>query len=429
MVEPAWRAVLEWWGRGGFYGTARFSAAQVGEALKQAPQAAWTTLTGSGPAAASGGRARSPAGSADRDDGKLNQILLQEQLQRFAGVFADRMIQAAEPLASWTGPKLVRVRAMRQALLYDSAVLDIATGRFPEANLLDMLAFLALTRAVLDEYWIPEVFGQAGRPLGEAFARSEKDLEHVAENLLTREQLAEVKVLVQDWRRENPGQRRVESVRLFSFAETAGRLADERDARAHGLLSSITSATQSADQAVLLAERTLFLAQRMPFLIRLQARISAQEIVDEGLAAFTQSDAPLQKATDLATRAAQALGDARALVEVLGPVFQPGEGEALPVERLLARTSQVLDDSHKVLRELDGVERALSSADRVTDRSTTLVKEVRGLLPAGEGDPIDALMRGGLLYGSALGVLVVSLFWGGYVVANRLTRAERRGGG
>ncbi len=414
MVEPALRAVLDWWGHGKIHRTAWSSVTEVGGALKHASLAAWTTLRDSVQA-----RDGSSAPSSARHDGRINQIQLQEQLQRFAGVFADRMIQAAEPLASWTGPKRTRILAMRQVLLYDSGVLDIATGRFPEANLLDMLAFLSLTRAVLDEYWIPEVFGEAGGPLGDAFARSEKDLERLAENLLTPAQLEEVKILVQAWRSENPGQRRVESVRLFSFAETAGRLADEREARAHGLLSSITSATQSADQAVLLAERTLFLALRMPFLLRLQARISAQEIVDEGLAAFTQNEGALQQANDLATRSAQALSDARALVEILGPVFQPSNGEALRVERLLEKTSEVVDHSHELLRELQSVERALSSADRVADRSTTLVKEVRGLLPAGEGNPLDALLRSGLLYGSAF----VSLFWGGYVVARRLSRA------
>jgi hypothetical protein len=357
---------------------------------------------------------------------RINQIQLQENLQRFAGVFTDRILQASEPLASSTAP--MRVSAMRQVLLYSSAVLDIATGRFPEANLLDMLAFLGLCRAIIEEYWIPEVFSEAGRPLANAFAHSEKDLERIANNLLTRAQLADVQRLVQGWRQDNPGQRRVEQIRLFSFAETAGRLANAREREASGLLSSLTAATQSADQAVLLAERTMFLAQRMPFLLRWHAKIAAQELSDEVLTAVSRTDSSLQPANDLAARSAQALGDARALVDVLQPVFQPREGrEELRVERLLAQTSRLVDDSHKLLGELGGVERALSSAERVTDRSTVILKEVRGLLPRGDGDPLDALLRRGLLYGAALGAVLVSLFWGGYIVASRLTGDGARG--
>ena len=376
-------------------------------------------------AAPQAGDAASESSETGPDDSKapINQIQLQEHLQRFAGVFTDRILQASEPLATSTTPKRVRIAAMRQVLLYSSAVLDIATGRFPEANLLDMLAFLGLCRGILQESWIPEVFGEAGRPLAEAFVHSERDLARIANNLLSREQLDDVLRLVEGWRKDNPRQRRVEQIRLFSFAETAGRLANEREREASGLLSSLTSATQSADQAVLLAERTMFIAQRMPFLLRWQAKIAAQEVTDEVLSALSQTDGPLRQANDLAAQSARALGDAHALVDVLQPLFQPRNGrKELRVERLLDQTSRVLDRSLELVRELDGVERALSSAERVTGRSEVLLKDMRGLLPAGE-DPLGALLRGGLFYGAAL----TALFCGSYVVASRLTRDGGRG--
>ncbi len=393
-------------------------------ALKRASFAARIALAGAIVAPFSlAGCASSEPGETRNDEGeKINEAQLQEQLQRFAGVFSDRVLQASEPLTSLDAPRPVRKVAMRQLLVYGTTVLDIATGRYPEANLLDMLAFMELARAIVDEYWIPELFGDRGRPLASAFAQSSEELERLAQSLLTREQLAEVHALVLAWRKDNPDQRRVEQVRLFSFAATAGRMANEREREASGLLSSVTKATRSADQAVLLAERVLFLSQRMPFLLRLQVRLGTLEVTDEALAALDQSEATLRNASELAATSAQALGDARALVEVVRPMFEPSDGrEPLRIERLLTKTGHLVDDSHKLLGEMDGVERALASADRVTDKSTVLVNDVRRLLPADE-DPLAALLRRGLLYGAVLGAVVVSLFWCGYVVAHRLMR-------
>ena len=393
-------------------------------AIKRASFAAWIALAGAilAPFSLAGCASSESRETRNEEAEKINEAQLQDQLQRFVGVFSDRVLQASEPLTTPDAPRQLHKVAMRQLLVYEATVLDIATGRYPEANLLDMLVFVELGRMILDEYWIPEVYGEKGRPLASVFAQSEEDLQRLAQRLMTRAQLAEVHELVLAWRKDNPDQRRVEQVRLFSFAATAGRMGDEREREASGLLSSVTAATRSADQAVLLAERVLFVSQRMPFLLRLQVRLGTLEVTDEALAALGQTDGTLREANELAATSAQAVGDARALVEVVRPMFEPSDSrEALRIERLLTKTGHLVDDSHKLLKEMDGVERTLASADRVTDKSTVLVNDVRRLLPADE-DPLAALLRRGLLYGAVLGAVVVSLFWGGYVVAHRLTR-------
>ena len=421
----------------------KLAATEAGMALKRATFAAWAALASAllGAVSLTGCAGSQPPEEGRKQEEKsdeksdekpeekpINQAQLQDQLQRFAGVFTDRLVEAAEPLAAPDTPRRSRKIASRQVLVYVASVLDIVTGRYPEANLLDLLAFMQLARGVLEEYWIPEVYGEAGRPMAEAFARSATDLERLVPGLLSRAQVEEIRSLVVAWRKENPKQHRVEQVRLFSISETTGRLADAREREASGLLSSLSAATQSADQAMLLAERTLFLAQRMPFLIRWQAKIGAQEVTDEVLTALDQSDATLQKANVLAEKSGQAVVDLRKVIEILKPLFEPSEGrEPLRLERLLARTENVVDDSHKLVRDLGNVERALASADRATDKSQALVTKMRGLLPAEDASPLLALVHDGLMWGTALGALLVSLFWGGYVVAHRLTRDEGRG--
>jgi hypothetical protein len=358
------------------------------------------------------------------DKKKVNQTQIQESLQRFVGVFLDRILQAAEPLMADTAPPRVRTAAMRQILLYSTSSIDIASGRFPEANLLDMLVFMDLTSGVLKEYWIPEVFGEDGRPLETAFARSAEDLERVAAGVLTPAQLAQVHKLVEDWRRENPGQRRVEQIRPFATAVVAGRLATEREREANGILSSVRSATKSADEAVLLAERAMFLTQRMPFLLRFHARLGVQELIKEGLLAVEGSDTlarakelrPLiSDATTLATNLDQAAKESRELLETLRPLLQARtEGEELRVEKLVGSANHLVDESRAELRELGGVERTLSSAERLTEHASRLFEDVRA-----EG------LRG-LLWVGAVALFLVSLFWGGYVVAHWLTRDRGR---
>jgi hypothetical protein len=360
----------------------------------------------------------------DNGDRHINQIQIQESLQRFVGVFLDRTLQAAEPLMSETAPLKLRTRAMHQVLLYATSSIDIATGRFPETNLLDMLAFVDLTRGALTEYWIPEVYGEKGRALEAAFGHSGRDLDRLAGGILTRAQLSEVHRLVQEWRRENPGQHRVEQIRPFLFAAKAGELATERDREAFFLLDSVRKVTQSTDQAVLLAERAMFLTQRMPFLIRFHARLSVQEVIRDGVATLQSADVvqqanglrPLvQDASTLAARVDQATNDSRAIVDGLRPLLQPrSDAEELRAERLLTTARDIVKSAKGDGHGLERAERALTSANRLTDRAIVLLGEARAA---------SAHAFAGV---AALAVLLMTLFWTGRVMTYRLTRGRVR---
>ncbi len=130
-------------------------------------------------------------GKAERSS-KLDEVELQEGVERVATVLMARITQAMEPLAAPEAPPQVRALALRQALLYHSSIVDIATGRFPQVNVLDLLAFIDLASATVAEYWGPRVFGAGGRPLQDALARSAQDAEQLARQVLTRAQVDEV---------------------------------------------------------------------------------------------------------------------------------------------------------------------------------------------------------------------------------------------
>jgi hypothetical protein len=220
---------------------------------------------------------------------------VQEALLRFTTQFADRVTQATETLER-TSPPGIRDEALRKNILYVSSALEIAAGPEPDVNLLDMIVFIRLSRAVLERHWIPEVYGERGAALAEVFDRSERDLQAIAERALTPAQRAELGNVVDTWLEENPDQIRVEGVRLADFAAAAGSAASARAGKAKGLLSSMTMASRAANQALLLAERGLFLVHRLPFLWRLHARLGARDIIADAVASLSEGpDAPITK--------------------------------------------------------------------------------------------------------------------------------------
>jgi hypothetical protein len=86
---------------------------------------------------------------------------------------------------------------------------------------------------------------------------------------------AEVQHLVRDWRAENPAQLQVEAVRLSTYAAERGASLARH---APGVFRLMHQAAHTADDAVLLGERALYAAQRLPFLARRHARVGSTEL-------------------------------------------------------------------------------------------------------------------------------------------------------
>jgi hypothetical protein len=238
-------------------------------------------------------------------NGKPTEIELHQELQRFTTQLVDRVTQATDVLERESGPG-VRDEALKKNLLYVSSALEIATGPFAVANLLDMLVFLRLCESVLVRHYLPSIYGERGRPLVEVFSRAEEELDVLALRALAPGQRDELDALVSQWLEENPAQVRVEGIRLADFADVMGTAVVDRARKARGLLASVMTATRTADHALLLSERSLFLVHRLPFVWRLQARLGAREVLDDALAQLTErAEGPTRKLASVAGRVAR----------------------------------------------------------------------------------------------------------------------------
>jgi hypothetical protein len=215
------------------------------------------------------------------------ELELQKELQRFATLFGDRITQATETLERVPRAD-VRDAALKKCLLYATSALEIATGSTSEINLLDMFVFIRLCRAAVDKHWVPTLYGEAGRELAEAFARSDEEITSIAGRTLGPARTTQLTELVDRWLAENPGQTRVESIRLTDFAAAAGAAAADRALQVRGLLSSVRTATRAANEAMQLADRALFMFHRLPSLWRLQARVGAREVLGDSVTHLTR---------------------------------------------------------------------------------------------------------------------------------------------
>jgi hypothetical protein len=212
----------------------------------------------------------------------MNEHELTQELERFTTRFTDRIAQASEVLERSPSQR-VRDEALRNTLGYISSALEIATGPYAEIDLLDMIVFVHLCRTVLASHWIPTLYADAGGELADAFARSEAELTEIAQRALGESRTAHVTSIVDAWRADNPDQVRVEGVRLADFASGAAHAAADRMLEAKGLLSSVKTATEAANQAMLLVERGQFLLHRLPTVWRFQARLASREILADSI--------------------------------------------------------------------------------------------------------------------------------------------------
>jgi hypothetical protein len=231
----------------------------------------------------------------------LSRAELQAAILRFEGTLHARVTQAFEGLlASARGD--VRVRAMRDHVLFTAAALDIATGPVPEANLLDMVAFVDLAREACRSRWNADLHGEHGAAVLAALDAASKDVWQMARALLSPEREEELRRLVREWHEQNPGLTEIAAVRLPGFAGVAGRGESRAETTARGLLSHVKMGVTEADMARLLGERALFLALRMPFLVRLQARLAAREMTHEVVSELPER--VVEMVTPVARRAA-----------------------------------------------------------------------------------------------------------------------------
>ena len=207
----------------------------------------------------------------------ITQEELRHEIMRFAGRSAERVDDAYFKLEEHFKTPKARRAALENSSAYVTSALDIAIGPNPEVNMLDMVVFVTLTRIVVEEYWVPKVFGDEARILVEVFRSIEAEMWSIAGKVLTPQQQKELRDLIRHWRNRDPDRVYVEAVRFGDFAWFMGESELEKAQEGGGFLG-VKGVTREVSETRMLAERAMFYAQRVPWIARGMVRLMLYDV-------------------------------------------------------------------------------------------------------------------------------------------------------
>jgi len=265
---PPWIVRLARWSLGSILLLALLVAATGCRIVQQAAK-----VPGNAVRAVTPGKSAAPA---------VDPVELQQTLLRFTDEYTTRMYSGINKLQHGTNaPDQAEVLQWKIAVGSESC--SIASGPNPIAGLLDMTIFVTVTRMALEEHWVPDVFGDSARPLLDNCRISESNVWNLAGTVLTPDQQSELRQTIAVWYRQNPLPESILAVRAVSFATLVSKTAQADTTKpgdVFGLLlidplAGLDPALQEITQTRLFAERALYVAQKMPILLRWQTELLA----------------------------------------------------------------------------------------------------------------------------------------------------------
>ncbi len=243
-------------------------------------------------------------------------VELQEQLMRFADDYLASVVASSESLRRH-GQKLDPVELQTLRLNYIDNAMAVATGQNAFADLLDMASLVTLTRMTIEGYWVPGEYGTSALPLLATCREGEKQIWKIADDLLAPSQIEELRKAIDAWHRENPTPEAFRTVRALGFATMIAKATHKHTQSGFPSvfnllnidpLAGLDPATRELAQTRLFAERALFLAQRMPNLIRQQTELLALRTAGmPEVHALIENSARLAEAADRFSKVAEQL--------------------------------------------------------------------------------------------------------------------------
>ena len=309
---------------------------------------------------------------------------LQVQEQRFADDSMSQTAQALDEYASRVGTESARVEVLKLKVVLGSMVVNTASGPNPNANLIDLVFGAWLTRQTIEDYWMLTPTGPAFQHWLETSRRLETNVWEIAASALKPAQVDELREAIRQWYAQNPDMRFGFLIRPHDFAS----LVRTSQAKGTGVssvfnlagldpMASIDPAVREITRTRLFAERALFVMQRMPFLLRLQAELLAHQLIvqPEVQLALTNTTR-LSDSADRISRAAESVSQTASQLP-----------DRISAER--KETLAALDQQERKLRDLAAeVNRSLVSAEKMSTSLNTTVTNFDALMKRfGVGEP------------------------------------------
>ena len=212
------------------------------------------------------------------DSSRKTQQQVQSELMSFADRYFAETLGVATTLERALQTPEGRYNAAAARMVALMVVTDIAASPNPGAAVLDMTVFVTLKRMVFEEYWMPEVYGEAAISVLDVLRELEEDIWEIAAGVYTPEQLVELRRLIDDWRSRHPDTVFVSFMRLSELGESRQVQTLMDAGRSGGMLAPVKEANRNVDEMRLLAERLVFMATRMQLVISLQVEMASAKL-------------------------------------------------------------------------------------------------------------------------------------------------------
>ena len=295
---------------------------------------------------------------------------VQLKVMRYADDYATKVAQAARRISLTTDEK--RLAVVSWQLEESTAAYDVASGPNPILNVVDMVVLVALSRWAVENYWVPTVFGDSGRPLLDTCVQAESEVWAVLLPLLKSDLEKEIRARIERWEAANP---RVHDVSLIRFVDV-DTLTKESRGRGLGTPTSLLEpfgldpfetfepAVQQVERTRVFAERAIYFAKRWPSLLDLQVEKLALELSLEPRAQQVLADA------DRISRSAEAFGkvaaDVPALVDrereaAIRQFLDAAKTEEGKAQALFAELKQTLDAGNAAAASANGAIHSLET--------------------------------------------------------------------
>jgi hypothetical protein len=321
-------------------------------------------------------------------DSKVNPLDLQLDLQRYTDEFITRIAQALDEYAQRVGTEEARVEAIQLKLTCGTALVGIASGPNPNANLLDLVSVTVLTRKNIQDYWMKTSNGPAFQPWLEVSRVLETNVWEIADRVLKPEQIDELRRAINQWYARNPDARNAFFARPNELASMTRTTPDKESGLESFFnldpMAGLDPAVREVTRTRLFAERAMYTMQHMPFLLRLQTELLAHQLASMPEAQLVLSNTTqLSDSADRISRAAESASQTVAQLP-----------ERITAER--KKILEALDQQEGKLAELTAqVDRALVSGEKMSTSLNTTLITFDGLMKRfGVGEPATNALPG-----------------------------------
>ncbi len=338
---------------------------------------------------------------------------LQSKIMSFSDRFMARVNGATIDyvhLKGYATTPFIRAVVQGSKLNSCTAAIRIAGGSNPEVAMLDMVVLVSLLRLTIEEKWIPGEVLPNGQILLDAYVELERDIWSIATEVLSKEQTDELHSLIDEWHTKNIDSNiAVTSIRFGDFASQRRQSTLFKDGKASGFLKSVQETNREIEQTRILAERTIFMAERQPTLIRWQI----EQIYFE-LAMEPELAALLSSSTDIGQAAARISRTVEKMPKLItserkAAIDQTFQGLDKKIAQIISELSKERQAAIKQAFQSVGRERA----EAITQAISEVSKERQALINQTSGRILEKAFYLGasLIFLLLLGAIVSRLIY------------------